>query len=157
MSLEERFWAKVDRRGPDDCWLWTGSVMGTGYGNIKVNARVGNTYAHRLAYELHKGHIPPEMTVDHSCFNRRCVNPEHLRLATLKQNNENQKGAKSHSSTGIRGVYFDSRRGTWSALVTHNRKPIYLGTFARAEDAAEAARAKRNELFTHNIQDRKSA
>lgn len=26
-SLEEQFWARVDQRGPDECWPWSGPLM----------------------------------------------------------------------------------------------------------------------------------
>ena len=30
-SVEERFWEKVDRRGPDECWPWTAYSDRYGY------------------------------------------------------------------------------------------------------------------------------
>lgn len=60
-TTEERFWAKVERTST--CWLWTGSVVGNGYGKLLVDGReVG---AHRYAYELLVGPIPPGLTIDH--------------------------------------------------------------------------------------------
>ena len=156
-SLEERFWNKVSVLGKDECWPWTGSVMGTGYGNIKVSLEAGNVYAHRLSYEIANGPIPEGLMVDHSCLNRICVNPAHLRLATVKQNNENMPGARRHSISGIRGVHYDARCNRWYAYVIHNRERLNLGGFDCAEDAEAAAIQKRNELFTHNTLDRKSA
>ena len=95
---------------------------------------------------LTHGDIPSGMHVDHSCFNRECVRPEHLRLATHKQNLEYRRGAQSTSRTGIRGV---SKRGNrWHAKVTHYGVTHHVGTFATAEEADAAVRAKRAELFT---------
>ena len=151
---EERFWAKVALAGPDDCWLWTGGKGGTAkhtYGIFRLKAG-GKTYtAHRFAYELTYGDIPDGMEVDHrhTC-SKLCVNPVHLRLVTKKQNKENLKGG--HGRSGIRGVRFD--RGKWVATVGHNRKQHYLGRFSTPEEAGEAARLKRLELFTHNDADR---
>lgn len=51
MTLEERFWSKVDRRAEDECWPWTGITKADGYGLFRVSsARQPN--AHRVAYEL---------------------------------------------------------------------------------------------------------
>ena len=56
MSLEDRFWAKVDKGGPDECWLWTGALS-RGYGNLVIG-HSGNRYAHRVAWELMVGPYP---------------------------------------------------------------------------------------------------
>ena len=93
-TLEERFWAKVDKRGPDDCWNWTASVVdnrgGGRYGKFKV---AGKTIrAARLAYELEVGPIPDGLTIDHLCRNTLCVNPAHLEPVTQAENNYRGNG-----------------------------------------------------------------
>lgn len=80
----ERFWAKVDRRGPDDCWLWTGAVQSRGYGQLGVDGKL--VYAHRWAYEHEVGPIPDGLTIDHLCRTRLCVNARHLEPVTNKVN-----------------------------------------------------------------------
>lgn len=151
---DERFWRLADRRGDSDCWLWRGGKGGTPehvYGIFRLKAG-GKTYtAHRFAYTLTNGEIPDGLEVDHTCHQELCVNPAHLRLATGKQNKENRKGA--HGRSGIRGAYRLSS-GRWRACVVHNRKYIHVGCFDTAEEAGEAARLKRLELFTHNSVDR---
>lgn len=52
LTLVERFWAKVDRRRPDECWHWLATGSRNGYGQFDGNM------AHRLAYELEVGPIP---------------------------------------------------------------------------------------------------
>jgi hypothetical protein len=77
-DMLERFWTKVDDRGgPDACWPWVGA-RSRGYGALYV-ARLPDRptmeTAHRIAYELHhREPIPPELTVDHLCRVRHCVN-----------------------------------------------------------------------------------
>jgi hypothetical protein len=88
-------------------------------------------------------------------MDRLCVNPSHLRLATVKQNNENLPGARSTSRSGIRGVYH--RSGRWYAYVVHAGKRVNLGGFNNPKDAEAAAVAKRKELFTHNTLDRRAS
>jgi len=149
---EERFWAKVDKSG--DCWLWTGAKVATGHGNMKVNGKpVG---VHRFSYELAYGPIPQEMVIDHICRRGQCVNPEHLRAVTQKQNMENRGGAHANSKTGIRGV-MPARNGKWRVEVRHNSRRYHVGTFDTLAEAEGAAIAKRNELFTCNDADRKEA
>lgn len=71
----ERFWAKVDKNGPDGCWIWTASTV-NGYGQFGSGGRT--VRAHRFAYELLIGPIPDGMHLDHLCQTPPCVNPAHL-------------------------------------------------------------------------------
>ena len=95
------FAARVDKRGPDECWLWIGQKDKNGYGR---SARKGpNVYPHRVAWRLANGDIPADMEVAHRCDVRNCCNPAHLFLATHEENmkdcmtkNRHVFGAASH-------------------------------------------------------------
>lgn len=72
----------------DGCWEWAGPVAVVGYGAIRMGQRGDRTqvYAHRLSYVIHRGPIGEGQLVLHSCDNRLCVNPTHLRLGSISDN-----------------------------------------------------------------------
>lgn len=89
-----RFWPKVDRKGPEDCWNWLGAVAGNGYGSIFLEevAREGggvkviNAQVHRVAWELTHGEIQDGLVIDHMCKNTLCCNPAHLQPIDQRTN-----------------------------------------------------------------------
>lgn len=148
---EERFWAKVNKT--DGCWLWTARTNAFGYGSASLGHE-RSALAHRVAYEYANGPIPKGMELDHVCRTRACVRPDHLRLATRKQNNENQ-GLRCDNTSGVRGVSWLPKQGKWLAQVHHNKTCYRVGLFLDLGEAEEAVKAKRNELFSHNVLDRR--
>lgn len=81
-----RFWLKVDKsKGSDKCWTWTGYIGSRGYGAIHWKGSPA-TRAHRIAFEITFGPIPEGQVVMHTCDNKLCVNPAHLKLGTQLAN-----------------------------------------------------------------------
>lgn len=81
--LTERFWQKVDKADPDECWEWQASIKQSGHGQIR---KAGSPeYAHRVAYKLEVG-PPGDNDVLHECGNPSCVNPSHLYLGDQADN-----------------------------------------------------------------------
>lgn len=79
------------------CHIWTGATDRDSYGKFWLGERA--VAAHRFAYERTKGVIPEGMQVDHICVRRSCVNPDHLQLATARQNFDLSQTRAGRSTT----------------------------------------------------------
>lgn len=84
----ELFWQKVNKRGPNGCWLYTGFLKWDGYGWLAryINGKVRYLTAHRYAWILTRGEPKKGLHVLHKCDNPPCCNPDHLWLGTHKDN-----------------------------------------------------------------------
>lgn len=93
----ESFWARVVIGDDAECWEWGGSTTSSGYGSLSWHGRA--VVAHRVAYWLSNGGIALETKfrekdrakkykrfVLHRCDNRKCCNPNHLFLGSMRTN-----------------------------------------------------------------------
>lgn len=150
LTVSERFWSKVNFTMY--CWEWTAAKDSAGYGRLNRKT-YGYHTTHRYAYYETFDTIDHNRVIDHRCFNPSCVNPLHLREATVKENSENRVGAQRNSSRGSRGVYYNSTEGKYFAKLVHNGKQYHGGYYATKAEATVAARNLRNTIFTYNEKD----
>lgn len=84
-STTDSFWAKVDKRGPNECWNWTGWKIQNGYGRMQIADK--KVLATHVSLRLHGCQRPSDdLHALHSCDNPSCVNPSHLRWGTRTDN-----------------------------------------------------------------------
>lgn len=76
MSEDSLFWEKIDKGG--ECWLYQGHRNTSGYGWLTRGGK--QLAAHRHAWTLINGAIPPGRHVLHHCDNPACVRLDHLYL-----------------------------------------------------------------------------
>ncbi len=91
------FWDNVALDVADVCWLWAQSVDTRGYGHFLDGKKI--VRAHRRAYELAYGPIPKGegyhgTVVRHSCDNKMCCNPYHLRIGSHDDNMKDMRDRK---------------------------------------------------------------
>jgi hypothetical protein len=139
----ERFASLTDKRGgAGECWPWRGSLNGkNGYGSFFPAGR-RRVYAHRFAWEIVRGEIPPGLCVCHRCDNPRCCNPAHLFLGSRFVNALDMARKERGTSNRGRlpyGVQKPSNCRGYAAQIKHRGRRVYLGYYRTAEVAHVAA------------------
>lgn len=131
-SVATRFWARVDADG--DCWEWTGSLTGAGYGMVawREDGKVVQQNSHRFAWEQLVGPIPDGLTLDHLCRNTKCVNPDHLEPVTVRENTLRGYGPSAANATALackyghpftsENVWYDAKRNARHCLTCNRRR-----------------------------------
>lgn len=97
-------------RREDGCLEWTGYRNQYGYGRLCVTLADGTVKlktVHALSWEFHTGEPPPpkgDKVLMHSCDNRACWEPSHLRLGTYAENDADCR-AKGRNFVPSRKVF----------------------------------------------------
>lgn len=82
------------RTGSSGCWLWTAGTTSGGYGHF--HWRGVYHQAHRFMYGVLVAIVPDDLSMDHLCRVRACVNPAHLEPVTAAVNA--QRGQRTRLS-----------------------------------------------------------
>jgi len=132
-TADRRRFAKYVAAGAsEECWSWIGSLGPDGYGRFKFRGR--NLLAHRLAWALHWDFaLEGQLTIDHLCAHRSCVNPAHLERVTHHENIRRKHERLGHRITGARQSQYrpptdelEVRRGEDAALAEYRRRREHL-------------------------------
>lgn len=133
-TLEQAFWAKVQKAGADECWPWTGAAGPSGHGQLRFRKK--HTRATAVAWKFAHGDWPPTgKHLCHKCDNPPCCNPAHLFLGTPKDNMQDciDKG-RFRFLAPRRGVLNNKARLTWELVAEVRRR------YSASETISELAR-----------------
>ena len=125
----DRFWSKVDRRGPDECWPWKAAIFkSTGYGQFRLDGTART--AHSVAWELANGQPMPAGKIGrHTCDNRPCCNPAHVLPGTHQDNVDDmwaRRRARIYGGQVRRGEDVGTARLTEAEVlaIRQDRRPL---------------------------------
>lgn len=153
-TLEDQYWAKVDRRGPDECWPWLARISPDGYG--RFNRSPVGVLAHRYGWHLANGPIPDGHVIDHvchdpatctggkSCPHRACQNPAHMLPVSNARNAsvERRRTPNSDVTHCPQGHEYTPENTLWSTRKSTGRKFRQCRTCIRERMARRAAAAR---------------
>ena len=96
--------ARASEPNARGCRIWAGSILkSTGYGRLKFDSR--SYRAHRLSWELaNERQVPDGMVVMHACDTPACIEPSHLTIGTVADNNRDMFEKRRHARGEQHGV-----------------------------------------------------
>ena len=101
MTVQERFDDKYIPEPNSGCWLWVGASDKKGYGRFRTDRKEGRSIdiAHRFSWMLYVGPLEDGQPLLHKCDVPCCVNPDHLFIGSLADNNQDMAKKGRHHNT----------------------------------------------------------
>ena len=115
-------------------------------GYLSVKVQDSNFRVHRIIWKLVTGN-EPLYEIDHINNIRDDNRFINLREATSSENGRNRL-MRSDNTSGVKGVCWDKESGKWLAQIWYDNKNMKVGRHRTIEQAEEAIRLKRIELYT---------
>lgn len=128
---------------PSGCQQWMGAVDTHGYGVTSVAGK--QVRLHRWVYEQEHGSVDGATLIDHTCWNRACVELAHLRPVNRSQNGSNRERARPGSASGVRNVY--PVKSGFRVSVMRDGKLHHFGVHPTIDAAKHVAEGARAQLF----------
>lgn len=120
----------------DGCWEWSGYIENNGYGNLVIGGSIFKV--HGLCWFVFNGEIKSDMVLDHTCRNRKCCNPSHLRGFTGRINtleNSLAMGAINNQKTHcIHGHEFTQKKDRRRCMICR-RETVRKSNLKRSSGA----------------------
>ena len=112
-------------------WKWH---FNKGYAlrNVWINKKCITILMHSLIAKT-----PAGMDTDHIDLNKLNNTKKNLRFCSHAENNKNKAKHKNNKS-GYKGVYWRKSSKRWLASILADGKKIFLGSYEKIEDAANA-------------------
>lgn len=117
----ERVLGRLDITDADECWLWPGSIRGTGvhtYGTVRVGSRTDGTRrvraTHIVVWEEVAGPVAAGLELDHLCRQPLCCNPAHLEPVTHAENMRRADWSGRTEELRAHAAWMRTRR--WTAV-----------------------------------------
>ncbi len=104
MRLMRLYFEASNGKSSRECVAWSGYKDDKGYGQVWACKTMH--WAHRVYYALFNGPIPKGKTVDHECRNPSCVNPKHLKLASVSYNTARGNRLRKLPKTSVDDIPF---------------------------------------------------